>query len=121
MFVSPSWLSFPSFGGSSTKTPPPGGTYSNGYLPGYLLPAEHLNYFFGNTTDNSLATQDYISKISAELNSVLAAFSITPNPATSNQVQTSIAGQIAAAVSAGVGGINQANASHGTVRLSGSM
>ena len=50
----------PLFGASATKTSPPGGTVTNGYLPLELLPAEQYNYYINAATQS---VQEWVNLI----------------------------------------------------------
>lgn len=92
MIGTPSYpFTIPTFGGSSSKSAPSGAwSYTTGYTSGQALPAEHLNYFFGDMTANLNTIQTNQTNIAAELDYVLTSAGITPSGASTTQVKQSL-------------------------------
>lgn len=94
MISTQTFVSVPTFGGAATIQAPAAGTYSAGYLPGQVYPAEHQNYFMHGLTANGNTEQSAINSVIVEINNVLAAASITPNAGVTNQLELAIEARI---------------------------
>jgi hypothetical protein len=77
----------PIFGSGSVKVAPPSPAPAiNGYLPADILPAQHVNYFFGNITSDLGLTAAAMAHIIAELDNYVTASGQTITPADDTQM-----------------------------------
>lgn len=90
MTPTPSYQSFPVFGSGAAKVQPVAGTYNGGFLPGQLFPAEYENWLMNNASFNSLANQNALTSVVAELINILTQASISPNIGVSTQVYSAL-------------------------------
>lgn len=91
---------YPVFGCAATKCEPNPVKYETGYIPGDVLPAEHLNWFLGNDTAGYNLLCAGVSSIEQELATVLSCAGCTPDPTSCSQVYNAVMYQINACISA---------------------
>ena len=85
------YADFPSFADSGTRVKPsPDAKYAQGFVPGDTYPAEYANYFMHGATAGISRLNSDTESIKKELNSVLAAYSITNNADAYNQLLTAL-------------------------------
>lgn len=88
--VPTTYKNLPIFGTGATLVQPIPGTYSGGFLPGQLFPAEYENWLMNFITANSNTSQTSVVNLVAEMGTILAAASITPNGGQVNQVYAAL-------------------------------
>lgn len=91
---------FPVFGCSATKCEPNPVKYGTGYIPGDVLPAEHLNWFLANDTQGYNLLCAGVSSIEQELATLLSCSGCTPDPTSCSQVYNAVMYQINACITA---------------------
>lgn len=91
---------FPVFGCSATKCEPNPVKYGTGYIPGDVLPAEHLNWFLANDTQGYNLLCAGVSSIEQELATILSCAGCTPDPTSCSQVYNAVMYQINACITA---------------------
>ena len=91
---------YPVFGCAATKCEPNPVKYETGYIPGDVLPAEHLNWFLGNDTAGYNLLCAGVSSIEQELATVLSCAGCTPDPTSCSQVYNAVLYQINACITA---------------------
>lgn len=91
---------YPVFGCAATKCEPNPVKYETGYIPGDVLPAEHLNWFLGNDTAGYNLLCAGVSSIEQELATVLSCAGCTPDPTSCSQVYNAVMYQINACITA---------------------
>lgn len=91
---------FPVFGCSATKCEPNPVKYGTGYIPGDVLPAEHLNWFLANDTQGYNLLCTGVSSIEQELATILSCSGCTPDPTSCSQVYNAVMYQINACITA---------------------
>ncbi len=90
--VPTSYLNVPVFGSGASNVQPVGSTYSGGFLPGQLFPAEYENWLMNRLTTNSLASQTTSLSVAAEIVNILNQASIVPDPASTTQLYAALNG-----------------------------
>lgn len=91
---------YPVFGCAATKCQPQPVKYETGYIPGDVLPAEHLNWFLGNDTAGYNLLCAGVSSIEQELATLLSCAGCTPDPTSCSQVYNAVMYQINACITA---------------------
>ena len=76
-------------------SPPTNAQWLAGVAPQRTLPAAWWNYFTNLFTNTAVGSRDDINSVLAELNNVLAAGGITPDPALNNQLLTVLNNNVA--------------------------
>lgn len=88
------YSNYPSFANNGTKTPPGGSTesakYALGMVPADTFPAEWANWLFHGATAGITRLNADVGSIKKEINSLLAAYNITPDASVFNQLYQAI-------------------------------
>ena len=88
------YANYPSFANNGTKTPPGGSTesakYALGMVPADTFPAEWANWLFHGATAGITRLNADVGSIKKEINSLLAAYNITPDASVFNQLYLAI-------------------------------
>ena len=88
------YANYPSFANNGTKTPPGGSPesakYALGMVPADTFPAEWANWLFHGATAGITRLNADVGSIKKEINSLLAAYNITPDASVFNQLYTAI-------------------------------
>lgn len=90
MVPTPSFDVVPTFGTAAALVEPDGTTYSVGFFPGQVFPAEFENWFMNKLTKNSNELMTDMTNIVAELTTILTAASLTPDGSSTTQVKASL-------------------------------
>jgi hypothetical protein len=88
------YANYPSFANNGTKTPPGGSPesakYALGMVPADTFPAEWANWLFHGATAGITRLNADVGSIKKEINSLLAAYNVTPDASVFNQLYTAI-------------------------------
>ena len=85
------YAEFPSFADSGTRVKPqPDAKYAQGFVPGDTYPAEWQNYFMHGAPAGITRLNEDTDSIKKEINSILAAYSITNDASAYNQLLTAL-------------------------------
>ena len=88
------YANYPSFANNGAKTPPGGSPesakYALGMVPADTFPAEWANWLFHGATAGITRLNTDVGSIKKEINSVLAAYNVTPDATAFNQLYTAI-------------------------------
>lgn len=88
------YANYPSFANNGTKTPPGGSPesakYALGMVPADTFPAEWANWLFHGATAGITRLNADVGSIKKEINSLLAAYNITPDASVFNQLYQAI-------------------------------
>lgn len=84
------YLNVPTFGTGAAVTQPVAGTYSGGFLPGQLFPAEYENWLMNRLTANSNVSETSVLSMNAELVYILTQASISPNAGSTVQLYAAL-------------------------------
>ena len=88
------YANYPSFANNGTKTPPGGSPesakYALGMVPADTFPAEWANWLFHGATAGITRLNADVGSIKKEINSLLAAYNITPDASVFNQLYLAI-------------------------------
>ncbi len=88
------YANYPSFANNGAKTPPGGSPesakYALGMVPADTFPAEWANWLFHGATAGITRLNTDVGSIKKEINSVLAAYNVTPDATVYNQLYTAI-------------------------------
>ena len=90
MIPSQTFIEFPEFCNTGTKTKPDSAKYSAGFVEADVLPAEWLNYFENKSSVGITDLNRGVSSMQAEMNNVLDAAGKTPAESDSSQLVASI-------------------------------
>ena len=90
MIPSQTFIEFPEFCNTGTKTKPDSAKYSAGFVEADVLPAEWLNYFENKSSVGITDLNRGVSSMQAEMNNVLDAAGKTPAESDSSQLVNSI-------------------------------
>ena len=79
MIAPQTYSSYPTFGTSATKCQPVQVKYETGYIPGDVLPAEHLNWFLAGATSNITLASAGIVNLQQEMQTILCCAGQAPS------------------------------------------
>lgn len=92
MVPAPSFDAVPTFGTAAALVEPDGTTYSVGFFPGQVFPAEFENWFMNKLTKNSNELMTDMTNVVAELGTLLTAAGLVPDGASTTQVKQALDG-----------------------------
>lgn len=92
MVPAPSFDAVPTFGSAAALVEPDGTTYSVGFFPGQVFPAEFENWFMNKLTKNSNELMTDMSNVVAELGTLLTAAGLVPDGGSTTQVKQALDG-----------------------------
>ena len=98
MIPTQSMIDFPTFGDNATKVKPDDPKYAAGFQAGDVLPAEWHNWMLNRASGAVSTLNPGVRSIEQEINNVLTAASVTPDAEETNQLASSIAALISAAI-----------------------
>lgn len=94
MIAPQTFANYPTFGSAATKCCPVQTKYDAGYIPGDVLPAEHLNWFLAGATGGITALNLGMNSVEQELQTLLCCSGIAPDSSCVNQVYNAVMYQI---------------------------
>lgn len=94
MIAPQTFANYPTFGSAATKCCPIQAKYDAGYIPGDVLPAEHLNWFLAGATGGVTALNLGMNSVEQELQTLLCCSGIAPDSSCVNQVYNAMMYQI---------------------------